>query len=149
MFVHIKKPWVLLYIRYMLSQYGKFGRYFRTSSSAKWEKRSINSFFHLFIQFQWENLLKQMENLIYWSFFSFGRTWGSEISAKFSIQCRSILCWPRDRQSIVSVSMLRFVSMSAEHSREIRRPVKKDGNVDQQHKKGMTTTRKIHVAIFC
>ena len=44
-------------------------------------------------------LNKQMENLIYWSFCSFGRTWGSEISAEFSIlvrrysQCnRKVIC---------------------------------------------------------
>ena len=73
-------------------EYGKLGRYFRTSSSAKWAKRSINSIFHLFIQFQWEKLLfshwnpnKQMENWNDWSFCTFVWTWGSEILAKFSI----------------------------------------------------------------
>jgi len=38
-------------------QYGKLGRYFRTSSSAQWGRRLTNSVFHLFIQFQWEKLL--------------------------------------------------------------------------------------------
>ena len=43
-------------------------------------------------RFQWEksnfshwNLNKQMENWICWCFCSFGRTWGSVISARFSI----------------------------------------------------------------
>jgi len=33
------------------SQYGKLGRYYWTSSFAKWAKRSIDSIFHLLVQF--------------------------------------------------------------------------------------------------
>jgi len=42
---------------------------------------------YLFTQFQWEELLFSHWNLNkpYWSFCSFGRTWSSEISVKFSI----------------------------------------------------------------
>ena len=39
------------------SQYAKLSRYFRTSSSVKWAKRSINLIFHLFIQFRRKKLL--------------------------------------------------------------------------------------------
>ena len=76
-------------------QFGKFYRYFRTSSSAKWAKIS-NSFFHLFIQVSMGETqflplkrIKPMENLIYWMFCSFGATWGSKITDEFSIQAHN------------------------------------------------------------
>jgi len=37
--------------------YGKLVRFFRTSSSTRWAKWSMNSIFHLFIQIQWKKLL--------------------------------------------------------------------------------------------
>jgi len=59
---------------------GKLGRYFWTSSSAEWSKRSMNLIFHLFNQFQWEKLLMHWNWInrwkIYFAFFSFGGTSG-------------------------------------------------------------------------